>query len=220
LSDVHTLKVAELFHSLQGEGLSSGLPTSFVRLSGCNLRCGYCDTTGAQTTDSSTLPITITTILEKLSSWNCLDVMVTGGEPLAQNSTLHLLYALLERGFRVVLETNGSLDLADVPAAVVRSVDVKTPGSGEVDSFHLANLKLLQPDDQLKFVCVDEDDIEWSLAFIRQHRLTDSCAVILQPGWESVSLQLMARQIIASGLPVRLGLQLHKIIWGGNSQGV
>ena len=220
MSDVDTLEVAELFHSLQGEGLDSGLPTSFVRLAGCNLRCGYCDTTFAQTVDSDTPQMTIPAILDKLNFWNCREVMVTGGEPLLQKGTCDLLQALVEMGYRVTLETNGSFDLAGVPAAVVRSVDVKTPGSGEVDSFRLANLQLLQPDDQLKFVCVDEEDINWALSFISEYRLTDSCAVIMQPGWESVSLELMAKRIVASGLPVRLGLQLHKIIWGENSQGV
>ena len=220
MSDTGTLKVAELFHSLQGEGLRSGLPTSFVRLAGCNLRCNFCDTTWAQTSGSKTSQMTIPAILDRLNEWDCREVMVTGGEPLLQAGTTKLLQVLSDSGFSVTLETNGSFDLTDIPLKIVRSVYIKTPGSGEGGSFHSGNLKLLQPDDQLKFVCVDEEDVSWTLRFVREHRLADKCAVILQPGRESLSLEVMARHIIISGLPVRLGLQLHKIIWGRNSQGV
>ncbi|MBL7032708.1 MAG: radical SAM protein [Candidatus Delongbacteria bacterium] len=215
-----TLKIAELFLSLQGEGQSSGLPTIFIRLAGCNLRCSYCDTAWARDTTKSGTEMSIDAILRKVQQWDCSEVMVTGGEPLLQPVVNALLQVLLAAGYRLTLETNGSFDLGATPPAVIRSVDVKTPGSGEQGSLLLSNLELLRKKDQIKFVCVSGDDVDWSLAFVREYNLTDRCNVILQPAWSKLPLTELARSVITSGLPVRLGLQLHKLIWGAETQGV
>ncbi len=213
------LRVAEIFHSLQGEGVSTGMPTLFVRLAGCNLRCSYCDTAWAREEEAGR-EMTVSEILAQLRKWDCGEVIVTGGEPLRQPGVLSLLVELLTTGYRVTLETNGSYNLTPVPAAVVRSLDIKTPGSGEADSFLAGNLAQLRAGDQVKFICVEEADIDWSLEFIRRHDLTAVCHVILQPAWRQLSPAVMAERITASGLPVRLGLQLHKLIWGEEQRGV
>jgi 7-carboxy-7-deazaguanine synthase len=205
------LRVTETFLSLQGEADTVGWPTFFIRLTGCPLRCHYCDTTYAF----------------QGGEWRGIDelvaaardsgverVCVTGGEPLAQPRCGLLLSRLCDAGLRVSLETAGAHDIGDVDPRVVRVVDIKTPGSGEVERNRLANLGLLRAQDQLKFVICDRADYEWSCAFLRRHDLARRCPVLFSPCHGQVAPVELAGWILADRLPVRFQLQLHKILWG------
>jgi len=211
------LRIAEIFYSLQGEGLETGLPMVFVRLAGCALRCSYCDTPYAL---KGGRELTVEQVLDEVQAQKCRRVLVTGGEPLDQEETPELLSALLGKRLQVSLETAGNHDLRVVPAGVTRIVDVKTPGSGEAASFYPENLNLLRPHDQVKFVCTGTEDVHWALDFVRQHALTERCHVLVHPAWNQLPLEKLGRLILDSGLPVRLGIQLHKYIWGANRAGV
>lgn len=212
-----TLLINEIIHTLQGEGPGQGLPIVIVRLTGCNLRCNYCDTTHAYETGTA---MSLDEIIAAGHRFACPNVLVTGGEPLQQPGVIDLLSRLLELNMAVALETNGSLPIHSVPAGVVRQVDVKTPDSGAGGTFREENLADLLPMDQLKFVCNSDADIDWSIDYIGNHRLHKICAVALQPAWSAVPNQLLAERILASGLPIRLGMQLHKLVWGADAQHV
>ena len=205
------LKITEIFHSLQGEADTVGIPTVFVRLTGCPLRCQYCDTAYAfhggewQTLDE---------ILARVSAFQTRHVCVTGGEPLAQRTCFTLLERLCDAGYRVSLETSGAIDASAVDARVVRVIDVKTPGSGEVTRNLPENLERLRPTDQLKFVICDRADYEWSRALLREKNLDQRCAVLFSPSHEQVPAAQLADWILADRLPVRLQIQLHKYLWG------
>ncbi len=205
------LKLAEIFHSLQGEADTAGIPTVFVRLTGCPLRCGYCDTAyafyGGQWWE---LPA----ILEAVARHGTRYVCVTGGEPLAQKSCLTLLGALSDAGYRVSLETSGAMAIAEVDARVIRVVDVKTPASGEEARNRYDQLALLRSEELVKFVICDRADYEWSRALLSRTGLAGRCLVLFSPSHAQLPAHALADWILEDKLPVRLQIQLHKYLWG------
>lgn len=204
------LRITEIFYSLQGETSRVGLPTVFVRLTGCPLRCVYCDTAYAFTGGKSeTLP----EILKQVADYEPRYVTVTGGEPLAQKNCLPLLTALCDAGYQVSLETSGALDISAVDARVMRVVDIKTPASGEADKNRWENLELLTSSDEIKFVLCNEEDYHWARQILAQHRLADKCAVLFSPSQGELDATQLADWILRDHLPVRFQLQLHKILW-------
>ncbi len=207
-----SLRITEIFHSLQGETSSAGRPTVFVRLTGCPLRCQYCDTAYAFSGGESR---TLAEILDKVAQYRCSYVTVTGGEPLAQPECLPLLQQLCDQGYRVSLETGGALPVGNVDPRVVVILDLKTPASGESHRNLEENIALLKPVDEVKFVICDEQDYRWAKSRIQQYGLADKVAeVLLSPAYEQLSARQLAEWILQDSLPVRLQLQLHKLIWG------
>lgn len=211
-----TLRITEIFYSLQGESKTVGLPTVFIRLTGCPLRCGYCDTAYAF---SGGEKHTLETILARVASYNPRYVCVTGGEPLAQKNCIPLLTALCDAGYQVSLETSGAVDISGVDSRVMRVVDIKTPGSLEFDKNLWSNLAHITPHDQLKFVICDEEDYRWCKELLGSHQLADRCEVLFSPSHGVMPLGRLADLIIQDNLPVRLQIQLHKYIWGEGCEG-
>jgi 7-carboxy-7-deazaguanine synthase len=205
-----TLRISEIFFSLQGEASRVGLPTVFVRLTGCPLRCVYCDTAYAFTGGET---LALADILARVQAFPTRYVTVTGGEPLAQRGCLTLLSALCDAGLDVSLETSGALDICAVDARVARIVDLKTPGSGEVTRNLWANLDYLTPHDEIKFVLTDAEDYAWAVQQLRQHRLHERCAVLFSTVHGQLTPTQLADWILRDGLPVRLQVQLHKLLW-------
>lgn len=205
------LRINEIFYSLQGETSRAGLPTVFVRLTGCPLRCGYCDTAYAF---SEGAPMEVAAVLEQVAAFQPRYVTVTGGEPLAQKECPALLAALCDAGYSVSLETSGALDIGKVDPRVSRIVDVKTPGSGEVEKNCWANLALLTPHDELKFVLCSEADYVWAKQQLSEHQLNAKCPVLFSPVAGQLQPALLADWILRDRLDVRFQLQLHKILWG------
>ena len=205
------LKITEIFLSLQGEARDAGWPTVFVRLTGCPLRCGYCDTAyaffGGEWRD-------IDAIVDEVAGHGIRHVCVTGGEPLAQKRCLDLLRRLCDAGHVVSLETSGALDIADVDPRVSRVLDIKTPGSGEVARNRWENLPLLTAHDQIKFVICDRADYDWARTVLAEHRLDARCDVLFSPSKDQVAAHELADWIVADRLPVKFQLQLHKLLWG------
>lgn len=209
--------VNEIFYSLQGEASRAGLPCVMVRLTGCQMRCVWCDSEHAfYEGEWRTLP----EVLERVASFGCGLVEVTGGEPLLQPGCLTLLAALCDAGYDVMLETGGGLDIGAVDPRVRRIVDVKCPGSGEHEANRWENLERLTPNDELKLVLADEADYLWARDLVREHRLHERCPVWLAPVWGSLAPERLAAWILRDRLPVRLGLQLHKLLWGAETRGV
>ena len=206
-----TLRITEIFHSLQGESSRVGLPTVFVRLTGCPLRCGYCDTSYAFTGGENQ---SIGCILERVAAFNTPYVCVTGGEPLAQKACLALLSALCDAGYSVSLETSGALPIENVDPRVARIVDIKTPGSGEVKKNRWENLSGLKNSDEVKFVLCDEADYQWAKALVHKHYLNQICPVLFSPVHDGVDPAQLAEWILRDQLSVRLQVQLHKYLWG------
>jgi 7-carboxy-7-deazaguanine synthase len=205
------LRINEIFHSLQGEADCVGFPTVFVRLTGCPLRCQYCDTEYAfHAGDWHDLDA----IVEKVGEFAAGHVCVTGGEPLAQPNCLKLLTRLCDAGFHVSLETSGALDVAAVDPRVSRVIDVKTPASNEASRNRLENFQHLTPRDQLKFVICSREDYDWSKAFLQEHRLNERSRILFSPSYNQLPPTQLAEWILADRLPVRFQLQLHKILWG------
>ena len=204
------LKLTEIFLSLQGEARDAGWPTVFVRLTGCPLRCQYCDTAyafhGGQWWD-------VDAILAEVARHGVRHVCVTGGEPLAQKRCIGLLSQLCDAGYDVSLETSGAIDISDVDTRVSRVLDIKTPGSMEVTRNIWDNLALLTPHDQVKFVICDRADFEWARDVVAEHRLHERCDVLFSPSFTQVPPRELADWIVAGKLPVRYQLQLHKILW-------
>jgi 7-carboxy-7-deazaguanine synthase len=205
------LRVNEIFYSLQGESRSSGFPTVFVRLTGCPLRCGYCDTDYAFHEGRW---LELPEILAQVASHAPHYVTVTGGEPLAQRPSQALLAQLADAGYAVSLETSGAVDIARVDPRVRIVMDIKTPGSGEADKNDPANLAHLKPTDEIKFVICDRADYEWSRERVRRERLEQRCEVLFSPAWGKIEPRALADWILADRLPVRLQIQLHKLLWG------
>jgi 7-carboxy-7-deazaguanine synthase len=204
------LRVTEIFFSLQGEASRIGLPTVFIRLTGCPLRCGYCDTDYAfQGGDWWTLP----RISEEVGRYPTRHVTVTGGEPLAQSACLELLEALCDAGLDVSLETSGALDISRVDGRVSRIVDVKAPASGESDRNLWGNLELLTPRDEVKFVLSDEADYVWAKDRLAEFAIASRCPVLFSPVWGRLEPVTLAEWVLRDGLPVRLQIQLHKLLW-------
>ncbi len=204
------LRITEIFLSLQGEARDAGWPTVFVRLTGCPLRCGYCDTAyafhGGEWRDMDA-------ILAEVAAHGVRHVCVTGGEPLAQKRCIPLLRALCDAGYVVSLETSGAVDIASVDARVSRVVDVKTPGSGEVARNLWSNLALLAPHDQVKFVLCDRADFDWACTVVAEHRLHERCDVLFSPSAAQLPATRLADWIVAEKPPVRFQVQLHKLLW-------
>jgi 7-carboxy-7-deazaguanine synthase len=205
------LRVNEIFHSLQGEADAVGYPTVFVRLTGCPLRCQYCDTEYAFHAGDW---YDLDAIVDQVRSFGARHVCVTGGEPLAQPNCLRLLTRLCDDGFKVSLETSGALDIAEVDPRVSRVVDVKTPGSREATRNRAENFGLLTQRDQLKFVICSREDYDWSKAYLREHGLSARCEVLFSPSYTQLPPAALAEWILADRLQVRFQLQLHKILWG------
>jgi 7-carboxy-7-deazaguanine synthase len=205
------LRITEIFHSIQGEAASVGWPTVFVRLTGCPLRCGYCDTAYAFKGGEWW---TLDSILERVAGFGARHVTVTGGEPLAQPDCLPLLTALCDAGYRVSLETSGALDIGAVDPRVARVVDLKTPSSGECERNLYTNLDLLRPADQVKFVIADESDYRWSCEQLERWDLPARCQVLFSPVAGVLDPARLAEWILRDRLQVRLQVQLHKILWG------
>lgn len=205
-----TLRITEIFHSLQGESSTVGLPTVFVRLTGCPLRCQYCDTSYAF---SGGNVIAINDIIATVASFNCQYVCVTGGEPLAQPGALHLLSELCRQGFYVSLETSGARDIAGVDSGVMIVMDLKTPDSQECDKNLLSNIAHLKPTDEIKFVLCSRQDYEWACHMIDEHQLNQKAQLLFSPSFGQLNPTTLADWIIADRLPVRFQLQLHKVLW-------
>ena len=205
------LKLTEIFYSLQGEADTAGIPTTFVRLTGCPLRCQYCDTAYAFYGGSWwELPA----ILARVRELGAQHVCVTGGEPLAQKNCLRLLQELCANGYRVSLETSGAMPLASIDARVVLVVDVKTPGSGEESRNRYAELAGLTRKDLVKFVICSRADYEWSVAKLRELALDSRCGVLFSPSHEELPARELADWVLQDRLPVRFQIQLHKYLWG------
>jgi 7-carboxy-7-deazaguanine synthase len=204
------LRISEVFHSLQGESVTVGLPTVFVRLTGCPLRCQYCDTAYAFTGGSVW---DIDDILHTIASYDCNYVCVTGGEPLAQPGCIPFLSQLCDLDYKVSIETSGARDITEVDKRVMIVMDLKTPDSLEADKNLLGNLDLLKPTDQIKFVLCSRNDYEWACSMIKDHRLTDRVQVLFSPSWSQLNSTVLANWIIEDKLSVRFQLQLHKILW-------
>ncbi|MEE8146871.1 MAG: radical SAM protein [Longimicrobiales bacterium] len=218
-----TLRVTEIFHSIQGESTWAGLPCTFVRLTGCPLRCVWCDTEYAFH-GGETLPLE--EILEAVRGIGTPLVEITGGEPLVQQGAFELAERLLDEGYTVLVETSGAVDVASLDPRAHKIMDLKCPGSGEVDKNLWSNLDHLTADDELKFVVVDRADYEWACNVIRERALGDAVnegrlrALLISPAWEAIDFQELAGWILDDGLPVRLQPQLHKLIWGPDTPGV
>lgn len=205
------LRLTEIFHSLQGEARSVGWPTVFVRLTGCPLRCGYCDTAYAFHGGAWW---EIDAILDEVARHGAKHVCVTGGEPLAQKRCIDLLKRLCDAGYDVSLETSGALDIGAVDPRVSRVMDLKTPGSGEQARNCLSNIALLTARDQVKFVLCDRVDYDWALAMLREHDLPERCDVLFSPSYGQLPSRELAEWMLADRVPARFQLQLHKVLWG------
>lgn len=209
--DALTLRVTEIFHSLQGETSRVGLPTVFVRLTGCPLRCGYCDTAYAF---HGGVSMSLAAILRQVAAYPARYVTLTGGEPLAQQHAPVLLQQLADHGYSVSLETSGALDIAPVDPRISKILDLKTPGSGESARNLWSNLAHLTPHDEIKFVICDESDYQWAKEQLLARRLDALCPVLFSPVHGRVEPRQLADWILRDQLPVRLQVQLHKLLWG------
>jgi len=209
--DEARLRITEIFHSLQGESRSVGWPTVFVRLTGCPLRCNYCDTEYAFSGGEWMM---LEQVLAQVASYGAHHVCVTGGEPLTQRACLELLTRLCDAGYEVSLETSGALDVAAVDPRVSKVMDLKTPGSGEAGKNRYENIDWLTAHDQVKLVLCDRADYDWAREIIRRHDLAARCEVLMSPCHGRLAPAQLAEWMLADRLPVRFQLQLHKILWG------
>ncbi len=205
------LRITEIFYSLQGESCTVGLPTTFVRLTGCPLRCYYCDTTYAFKGGKK---LSLEAVLEKVATFPTRYVTVTGGEPLAQEACFTLLEALCDRNYFVSLETSGAMSLAKVDPRVIKVMDLKTPSSQECHKNNYSNIDYLNPSDQIKFVIGDKADFDWSVRTLEDYQLIDKCQLLFSPITEVLSPTVLADWILEHRLPVRFQFQLHKYLWG------
>jgi 7-carboxy-7-deazaguanine synthase len=206
-----SLIVNEIFFSVQGETSKSGLPTTFIRLTGCPLRCNYCDTVYAFHEGKK---LRIKEIMDKVSANRSRHVTVTGGEPLAQKSCQHLLRHLCNEEYEVSLETSGAMDISEVDSRVVKIVDIKTPGSGESEKNRLQNLDYINDKDEIKFVICTSEDYEWAKRLMYDKKLYERCEILFSPSHEEQDAARLADWILRDQLPVRLQIQLHKYLWG------
>jgi 7-carboxy-7-deazaguanine synthase len=206
-----SLKVTEIFYSLQGETRTVGLPTVFIRLTGCPLRCTYCDSAYAFHGGER---ISLTKIIDQVKQYSTEYVTVTGGEPLAQKACLSLLQNLCDEGYQVSLETSGALAIDAVDPRVHKVVDFKTPGSGECERNNYTNIDWLVPHDQVKFVCCDRNDYDWSKQLINEHSLFSKCSIIFSSSYGQLADRELAQWLLVDQLPARFQIQLHKYLWG------
>ena len=212
-----TLVINEIFYSIQGESSFAGWPCVFIRLTGCNLRCTWCDTVYAFDKGQ---PLSLDDIIAKVCNFDCPLVEVTGGEPLLQSNVLPLLKRLCDLGKTVLLETGGSLDIVPVDLRIIKIMDLKCPSSGETDKNRYANLRHLTKQDEIKFVIAGRADYDWASRTLTEHQLSTRCTILFSPVVEKLSLQTLAEWILADRLPVRLQTQWHKHIWGAAARGV
>jgi len=217
------LRITEIFHSIQGESTWAGLPCTFVRLTGCPLRCVWCDTEYAFTGGER---MSFDAILERVANWPTRLVEITGGEPLAHKGAVRLAERLLQAGYTVLVETSGAFDISALPGGLHVIMDLKCPGSGESHRNRWENLAHLDGDDEVKFVVADEADWAWAEETIRERsldrRVRDGSlrALLVSPVWDRIDLEKLAGWILSSGLPVRFQMQLHKLVWGADTPGV
>ena len=211
------MRITEIFFSIQGESTHVGKPCVFVRLTGCSLRCGYCDTKYSY---SGGQEMSLAEVLKSVASYPARLVEVTGGEPLEQEEVYPLMDALLDADYTVMLETGGHVGLERVPKPVIKIIDIKTPGSHEGDTFHWDNLKLAEPQDEFKFVITSRPDYEWSRGVLKQKLQNLPNPVLFSPSHGELPARELAAWILEDNLPVRLQLQAHKYIWGANVRGV
>jgi 7-carboxy-7-deazaguanine synthase len=211
------LRVNEIFHSIQGESTLAGCPCVFVRLTGCNLRCTWCDTAYAFHEGS---PMSVDEVVQAVRRYECPLVELTGGEPLLQPDAIPLMRALQRNGHRVMLETGGSLPIDEVPEGVLRIVDVKCPGSREAERNRWENLSLLRPDDEVKFVLADRDDYLWAVSKVKEHELLARCVVLFSSVHSALAPGELGRWVLQDRLAVRVQVQMHKILWPGVERGV
>lgn len=212
-----TIKISEIFTSIQGESHLAGYPCCFVRLTGCNLTCFYCDTRYAM--DGGKV-MRVQDVVEEVLRADCPLAEVTGGEPLLQPGALHLLSALLETGLKVMVETNGSLDVSSTPKGVKIIMDLKTPGSGMESFNRLENLNFLKPDDEVKFVCVDRNDYEWTKKILSEQLLPKGVLVNISPVCETLAPAELAKWMLEDRLQARFQIQLHRVVWPEQDRGV
>jgi 7-carboxy-7-deazaguanine synthase len=205
------LRIFEIFYSLQGETRTVGLPTVFVRLAGCPLRCQYCDTAYAFTGGDW---LGFNEVIESVASFKAKYVTVTGGEPLAQKHCNELLGMLCDEGYEVSLETSGAVSMAEVDSRVVKVMDLKTPASGEVEKNIYRNIEYLAAKDQVKFVICDEQDYDWSRAMMEKYNLAEKCEVLFSASFQELETSLLADWVLRDNVPVRVQIQLHKYLWG------
>lgn len=211
------LEINEIYKSVQGESTYVGLPCVFVRLTGCNLRCVWCDTAYAFNGGKK---LSIEQIIDQVKSYGIDLVEITGGEPLLQKKVFLLMEKLLKKKFLVMLETGGSLSIKNVPREVIKVLDLKCPGSGEENKNDWNNLNHLSSKDQIKFVIADRNDYEWSRSVIQNYKLDKKAHILLSPVFEKLDLKILTEWILKDNLPVRLQTQLHKHIWDKNTMGV
>jgi 7-carboxy-7-deazaguanine synthase len=204
------IRISEIFYSLQGESNTVGLPTVFVRLTGCPLRCNYCDTSYAFT---GGVKMSLVDILAEIKKYDCKAVCVTGGEPLAQPACLDLLTQLADENFTVSLETSGALDISKVDSRIIKVMDLKTPSSSEVEKNRYENIEFLTAQDQVKFVIADDDDYDWAKKIMADYDLAQRCHVLFSPVVPTQNPTELAEKILADRLPVRFQIQLHKLLW-------
>jgi len=210
VSSNNTLLINEIFYSIQGESLTAGEPTTFIRLAGCPLRCSYCDTSYAFKDGDE---LSFESIISKISSYNTSLITVTGGEPLAQKNC-YIFLDLLSSKFSVSLETSNAYPIKDVNKNITIILDVKTPKSNESDSNIEVNYNYLKNNDQIKFVICDKTDYDWSVDYIKKHKLSEKCKILFSPSYDEMSPTELAELILSDGLQVRLQIQLHKVLWG------
>ncbi len=211
------LKINEIFYSIQGESTFAGRPCVFVRLTYCNLRCTYCDTQYAFYEGQN---MSVQDVLQRVQTYSCTLVEITGGEPLIQPAVYPLMRALADAHYEVLLETGGHMDISQVDPRVKRIVDVKCPSSGEADKMHWPNLEILTANDQVKFVIGDRQDFDYAVSIVQKYDLINRCPVLFSPIFGQLKNQTLAEWILQTHLPVRLQIQLHKYIWKPDQRGV
>jgi 7-carboxy-7-deazaguanine synthase len=218
VNNTETLIINEIFYSIQGESTFAGKPCVFIRLSGCDLRCSYCDTQYAYDEGEK---MTLAQISEKVTAYNCKLVEITGGEPLLQENVYPLMRKLCGEGYEVLLETGGQRDIAKVDERVKRIMDIKCPSSGESGKNRYENIALLNDKDEVKFVVGNEEDYRWAVRIIKKYKINDICTVLFAPVYGVMNEKALAEWILEDGLPnVRMQLQLHKYIWPAEQRGV
>jgi 7-carboxy-7-deazaguanine synthase len=208
---LNSLRITEIFYSLQGESNTVGIPTVFIRLTGCPLRCIYCDSAYAF---SGGKKMSLSDIIAEVENYSCHYITVTGGEPLAQPVCLILMSQLLDKGYTVSLETSGALDISSVDPRVVKVMDIKTPSSGEMEKNRYSNIEYLTDQDQVKFVIGNAEDYNWSKTILAEYDLLSRCEVLFSPIAGQQNPTELAEKILSDKLPVRFQLQLHKLLWG------
>ena len=212
-----SLKVNEIYYSVQGESTHVGRPCIFIRLTYCNLRCTYCDTEYAFYEGKD---IEIPEIMAEIKQWNCNLVEVTGGEPLFQDKCIYLLHELVNQNYEVLLETGGSLSISDVPIEIVRIVDFKCPSSGMEKKNLWSIVNDLQPHDEVKFVIGDREDFDWAKEMLNKYSLNEKCSILFSPTFGKIDPSLIVEWILEGDIPVRIQLQMHKHIWESEEKGV